>query len=212
MRVLLLTKDHPPLGDGAVSAVAASLAEAGHSVQVVTREHPAAPPDETREGVRVLRVGEYPPLVSELDGTAWLLQMNLAAFERAAEIATAGALDVVAAHGWEVAHAAVALRRSLGVALVAALGARVPDGLEGQIAWWLADEADRVIVPSAAARDALGERFALPPERVAVVAPRGTSLARRTVAVYTAAIADAPRRARWRDDPAALRALFERTP
>ena len=68
MRTLILSWEYPPRIVGGlgrhVHRLSTALAEAGHEVHVVTRDHPDAPHEETVDGVHIVRAGEYPPMIS----------------------------------------------------------------------------------------------------------------------------------------------------
>ena len=64
MRTLILSWEYPPRIVGGlgrhVHRLATGLAEAGHDVHVVTRDHPDAPPEETIDGVHIVRAPGVP--------------------------------------------------------------------------------------------------------------------------------------------------------
>ena len=208
MRILMLSWEYPPLLVGGlgrhVHALATALAAAGHEVTVVTRHAPGALREEYAEGVRIVRAADDPPAFEVPDGDllAWALAMNHALTRSALRACRTGGYDVVHAHDWLVAYAAVTARDHLDVPLVATVHAtesgrhqgflphphnRTIDGIER----WLAQEAARTIVCSEYMRGEVGRLFAA--ERVDVVAngvdalrwqarPRAIEAARRRYA------------------------------
>jgi len=186
MRVLIVSWEYPPVVVGGlgrhVHALATRLAAAGHDVRVLSRQpsgtdantHPTL--DETVEGVRVLRVAEDPPhLEFERDMVAWTLGMSHAMLRALPRWlgASPGALlgsgdtgwrpDVVHAHDWLIAHAAIAVADLLEVPLVATLHATEAGRHAGwlssnvsrqvhSVEWWLAQRADALITCSQAMR------------------------------------------------------------
>ncbi len=178
MRVLIVSWEYPPVVVGGlgrhVHALARRLAAAGHDVRVLSRQpagsdaatHPTV--DETLEQVRVLRVAEDPPhLEFERDLVAWTLAMSHAMIRALPNwLNGAGSRwrpDVVHAHDWLVAHAAIALADLLDVPLVATLHATEAGRHAGwlsstvsrqvhSVEWWLAQRADALITCSAAMR------------------------------------------------------------
>jgi glycogen(starch) synthase len=186
VRVMMLSWEYPPALVGGlgrhVHALATTLGAAGHDVTVVTRHTAGAPTDEHAEGVRVVRA--VPDPVSFPPDTANLLPWTMAfnhTLTRAALTATRdAAFDIVHAHDWLVAHAAVTLREHLGVPLVATIHATEAGRHQGHLPHphnrmiddverWLTAAASRVIVCSAYMRGAVCRQFDLPTEGVDVV-------------------------------------------
>ncbi|GLZ47977.1 glycogen synthase [Actinomycetospora sp. NBRC 106375] len=191
MRVLMLSWEYPPVVVGGlgrhVHALATSLADAGHDVVVVAR-HPAGTDAETHpttleraDGVRVLRVGEDPPHLEFVrDLVAWTLGLGHAMVRGTAPLLREWTPDVVHAHDWLVAHAAVALAELAGVPLVATVhateagrhGGWLSQPLNQQVhsvEWWLARRADRVVTCSESMRAEVAGLFDLDPDDVTVI-------------------------------------------
>jgi glycogen synthase len=185
-RILMLSWEYPPLLVGGlgrhVHALATSLVAAGHEVTVVTRHAPGALREEYAEGVRIVRAPDDPPEFEVADGDplAWTMAFNHTLTRAALRAARTGRYDMVHAHDWLVAHAAVTVRDHLDVPLVATIHAtesgrhqgwlpaahnRTIDGIER----WLAHEAVRVIVCSVYMRGEVARLFGLDPARVDVV-------------------------------------------
>jgi glycogen(starch) synthase len=190
MRVLILSWEYPPRIVGGlgkhVHRLSVALAEQGHEVHVVTREHPDAPTEDERDGVHVLRAAEYPPIVEFSELVPWVLQFNLAVQERAARLLLGTDVDLVHAHDWLVAYAAAGLKNAFGLPLVATVHAteygRHQGHLPGpmnklihQIEWWLTYEARRVISCSDYMCDQVREIFELPAAKQDVI-PNGVDL------------------------------------
>jgi glycogen(starch) synthase len=166
LRILMLSWEYPPVIVGGlgrhVHALATSLAAAGHEVTVVTRYEAEAPLEEIREGVRIVRAPEDPPLFPLATPTllAWTMAFNHS-LTRAAlhSVAGSGSYDVIHAHDWLVAHTAVTMRDHLGIPMVATIhateGGRHQGWLPGDmnksihsVEWWLAHEATQLLVCS----------------------------------------------------------------
>ena len=180
MKVLQVSWEHPPVVVGGlgrhVHALGRHLATAGHDVVVLCRQpmgtdastHPTT--DEVVDGVRVVAVAEDPlHLVFTDDLVAWTLAVGHAMLR--AGLALDWRPDVVHAHDWLVAHAAVALAEHHGVPLVTTVHATEAGRHGGWISaplnrqvhsveWWLVRSADAVITCSAAMRDEAVELFA----------------------------------------------------
>lgn len=194
MRVLMLSWEYPPVMVGGlgrhVHALATSLTAAGHHVTVVTRHGENAPLEEELEGVRVFRAPEDPPLFPLTSDTllAWTMAFNHALTRAAlrAVSATEQPYDVVHAHDWLVTHAAVTLKHSLEVPLVATVHATEAGRHSGwlpsdtnrcihSVEWWLTYEARRVLVCSGYMRWEVSRLFDLPRGKVEVI-PNGVAV------------------------------------
>nr|WP_203940571.1 glycosyltransferase family 4 protein [Spirilliplanes yamanashiensis] len=181
----MLSWEYPPALVGGlgrhVHALATSLATAGHAVTVVTRQAPGAPADEVADGVRVVRATPDPvglPM-DPANLLPWALAFNHA-LTRAA-LGAGGGHDVVHAHDWLVAHAAMTVHEAAGTPLVATIHAteagrhqghlphphnRTIDGVER----WLSASAARVIVCSDYMRAEVSRQFDVPADGIDVVA------------------------------------------
>ncbi len=165
LRILMLSWEYPPVVVGGlgrhVHALATSLARAGHQVTVVTRHSPDAPLEEVREGVRVVRAPEDPPLFPLSTPTllAWTMAFNHSLTRAALHATATDGYDVIHAHDWLVTHTAVTMKDHLGVPLVSTIHATeagrhqgwLPDDMNKcihSVEWWLAREANRIVVCS----------------------------------------------------------------
>jgi glycogen(starch) synthase len=209
-RILMLSWEYPPLLVGGlgrhVHALATTLAAEGHDVTVVTRHAPGALQEEYAEGVRIIRAPDDPPQFEVRDGDllAWAMAFNHTLTRAALRAARTGAYDVVHAHDWLVAHAAVTVRDHLDVPLVATIHATESGRHQGwlphphnrtidDVERWLAQEAVRTIVCSQYMQDEVERLFDLPAARTDVVfngvdvlrwyaRPRAVAAARRRYA------------------------------
>jgi glycogen(starch) synthase len=179
LRVLMLTWDFP----ATVRSLTAALARAGHEVTVVARHSDGV--DEPVDGVRILRPAEEPPDNAGLGRLARTRAVNetltrVVSGVVAAEGHERRLWDVIHAHGWLVTHAAIALKRTLGVPLVASLSTTeagrhqgyLPDATNRgvhSVEWWLGHEAGRVLVPSDYMGWEVSRLFDVPPERIDTV-------------------------------------------
>ncbi|MEJ2868684.1 glycosyltransferase family 4 protein [Actinomycetospora sp. OC33-EN08] len=191
MRILLVSWEYPPVVVGGlgrhVGALATQLAAQGHDVVVLTRQptgtdastHPTT--DTVLEGVRVLRVAEDPPHLEFVrDLVAWTLAMNHALVRAATGLLRDWHPEVVHAHDWLVAHAAITLRELAEVPLVATIhateagrhGGWLSQTLNQQVhsaEWWLANAADAVITCSQAMRTEVADLFEIDPAGITVL-------------------------------------------
>ncbi|GLZ55897.1 glycosyltransferase family 4 protein [Actinomycetospora sp. NBRC 106378] len=191
MRTLLVSWEYPPVVVGGlgrhVGALATHLAAQGHDVVVLTRQptgtdaatHPTT--DTVVDGVRVLRVAEDPPHLEFFrDLVAWTLAMNHALVRAATGLLREWRPEVVHAHDWLVAHAAITLRELADVPLVATIhateagrhGGWLSQPLNQQVhsvEWWLANAADAVVTCSHAMRTEVADLFDVDPTGIAVL-------------------------------------------
>ncbi|MGZ4129058.1 MAG: glycosyltransferase family 4 protein [Actinomycetota bacterium] len=190
MRTLILSWEYPPRIVGGlgkhVHRLSTALADAGHEVHVVTRDHPDAPSEEIVDGVHIIRAGEYPPAITFEDLVPWVLQFNIAVQEAATSLLLETEIDVVHAHDWLVAYAAAVVKNCFEVPLVSTVHAteygRHQGWLPGpmnklihQVEWWLTYEARRVITCSEYMRDQVHEIFQLPSAKQDVI-PNGVDM------------------------------------
>ena len=194
VRVLHLSWEHPPVVYGGVAAYVQGLsraqAAAGHDVTVVTAAGGTpglgdSPGDgigrrDDEQGVHVVRVADDPPT---LDGAGLVAQvlalghaLTRAALHRVAEVGA----DVVVAHDWVTAHAAVAVAELRHLPLVACVHATEAGRWSGWVGGptstavhtterWLVRRAARVVVSSASTAAEVVALFDVEPGRVAVV-------------------------------------------
>jgi glycogen(starch) synthase len=184
MRILILSWEYPPRIVGGlgkhVHRLSTALAEEGHTVHVVTRDHPDAPPEEEVDGVHVVRVGEYPPIVPFDELIPWVMQFNVGVLERATKILLEEQVDLVHAHDWLVAYAAAGVKNLFDLPLVSTVHATEYGRHQGylpgpmnklihQIEWWLTYESRRTITCSRYMHDQIREIFQLPPDKLDVI-------------------------------------------
>jgi glycogen(starch) synthase len=191
VRVLLISWEYPPVVVGGlgrhVGALATHLAGAGHDVVVLTRQptgtdavtHPTT--DRVVDGVRVVRVAEDPPhLEFTSDLVAWTLGLGHALVRAALPLLREWRPDVVHAHDWLVAHAAITVRDLAGVPLVATVHATEAGRHGGwlsaplnrqvhSVEWWLANAADALVTCSHAMRDEVAGLFDVDPDGITVL-------------------------------------------
>jgi glycogen(starch) synthase len=190
MRALILSWEYPPRIVGGLGRhvwrLSTALADQGHEIHVVTRDHPDAPPEEWLDGVHVLRVGEYPPIVPFDDLVPWVLQFNIGVLETAANLLLDTDVDVVHAHDWLVAYAAAGVKNLFQAPLVSTVHAteygrhqgflpQAMNRLIHQVEWWLTYESRRTITCSQYMRDQCRRIFELPSEKIDVI-PNGVDL------------------------------------
>jgi glycogen(starch) synthase len=191
MRVLIVSWEYPPVVVGGlgrhVHALARSLHANGHEVRVLSRQptgtdaatHPTV--GELHEGIPVLRAAEDPAhLEFERDMVAWTLAMSHSMLRALPAWLDGWQPDVVHAHDWLVAHAAIGAADLLRVPLVATLHATEAGRHAGwltsvvsqqvhSLEWWLAQRADALITCSEAMRTEAAGLFERDPDEIRVL-------------------------------------------
>ncbi len=189
MRILMLSWEFPPRIVGGISPhvyhLSAELANQGAEVCVVTCDFPGAPDFEVMDGVHVYRVDSYRSPVP--DFVSWVLMMNVNLEMCAAEIVNSGRekIDLIHAHDWLVAKAAIGLKHIFRKPMVATIhsteyGRRngINTDYQGMInstEVWLAHEAWRVICCSDYMASQVSHVLGLPRGNIDVI-PNGVDL------------------------------------
>ncbi|MFT4125231.1 MAG: glycosyltransferase family 4 protein [Gordonia sp. (in: high G+C Gram-positive bacteria)] len=206
MRVLLVSWEYPPVVVGGlgrhVGHLAVDLAAAGHDVVVLSRQpsgsdaltHPTTDRVDEASGnvgastvpggsaVRVIAVAEDPPeFAFGTDMMAWALALGHGLLRAGLTMLTRDGWtpEVVHAHDWIVAHAAVALAEIFDVPLVSTIHATEAGRHSGWVSgrinrqvhsveWWLANDSDAVITCSESMRDEVRRLFD-PPGEITVI-------------------------------------------
>ena len=185
MRVLHVSWEYPPIVYGGlgrhVQALTRAQADRGDEVTVLTQTADAQGERLDDDGVRVIRAPHDPPDLPFGEETllAWVLSMQTAMIREGSVL---GPVDVVHAHDWVTAHAAMTLRDIVGArALVATIHATEAGRHQGwlpgplsdaihSIEHWLVHGSDRVIACSHYMRDQIERLFDPPRDHVSVVA------------------------------------------
>ncbi len=168
MRILHLTWEYPPVMYGGlgrhVHALANAQAANGHDVVVITQAPNSAAPARVPWGstspVRLLRATIDPSTYDPRDLLAHVAEMECEFCGHGNALFADWQPDVIHAHDWMVAHAAVDLRRCSGAPLTATIHATEAGRNRGWVTtelstaihgieWWLANTADAVITCSA---------------------------------------------------------------
>jgi glycosyltransferase involved in cell wall biosynthesis len=179
MRILMLSWEYPPRIVGGIARHVEELSEAlvkqGHEVHVVTADHPNTLEHEVVNGVHLHRVKSLP--YETPDFLSWVLQLNCGMITYALEQHAKTPFDIVHAHDWLVAHAGVALKKGLGIPLLATIHATEKGRNKGQLwndfskyinqmEWFLCFEAWRVIVCSKYMEKEVTQYFGVPHDKL----------------------------------------------
>lgn len=125
LKVLMLSWEYPPNAVGGLSrhvyGLALYLAKLGHEVHVLTAGNSALPGFERIEGVNVHRVKP----INEQDESflAWIGGLNLAMSYAAENLAKKVKFDLIHGHDWLIGSAAIYLKESFHVPLLATIHA-----------------------------------------------------------------------------------------
>src|SRR6201991_5137667 len=187
MKVLMVSWEYPPVVVGGlgrhVYQLATALAAAGHEIVVLSRRpsntdpstHPST--DEVSDGVRVIAAAQDPHEFDfGSDMMAWTLAMGHSMTRAGLALKTPVRRskpwrpDVVHAHDWLVAHAAIALAEFFDVPLVSTIHATEAGRHSGWVSGpisrqvhavesWLVRESDSLITCSTSMRDEISELF-----------------------------------------------------
>ncbi|MEM2969632.1 MAG: glycosyltransferase [Candidatus Bathyarchaeia archaeon] len=181
--VLMLSWEFPPRIVGGISShvndLSLALAKKGISVHVVTCDFPGAPEYEEIQGVCVYRFDSYKiPAYSFL---SWVLSMNQKMIQRAMEVIDAhyGKVDLIHAHDWLVADAAIRLKDFYGKPLVSTMHSTEAGRRGGirndyqmtinEVERRLVNESSKVICCSNYMANQISETFNFPREKISVI-------------------------------------------
>jgi len=123
MRVLALAWEFPPRIVGGISRHVAELypeiVKLGHAVHLVTIAVPQQPEQELVAGIHLYRV----PVPDRDNFFQWVEGMNQNMLDFALQIAQSCRFDLIHAHDWLVAEAAIALSHKLAIPLISTIHA-----------------------------------------------------------------------------------------
>lgn len=180
MKILVLTWEFPPRLVGGIARHVAELypeiVKLGHEVHLITTEFGEAPMYEMVEGVRVHRV----PVGWSNDFFHWVVNLNYSMGSQGGKlILEEEPFDLIHAHDWLVGDAAIALKHTFRIPLVATIHAteygrhngihkdeqRYVHGKESHLAY----EAWRIIVCTEYMRREIDRAFGAPSDKVDVI-------------------------------------------
>lgn len=186
MRICMLSWEYPPRIVGGIARhveeISEALASQGHEIHVITADHPNTAEYEHRKGVHIHRVKNQPSQDQTTDFTTWIMHLNIGMLQQAIRLHLHQPFDMVHAHDWLVGQAAITMKQSLGVPMMATIHATEAGRNQGihnkiqsyinQQEWLLTYEAFRVIVCSDYMRREVQHNFALPADKVDII-PNG---------------------------------------
>jgi 1,4-alpha-glucan branching enzyme len=186
LSVMILTWEFPPRIIGGISAhvynLSRSLAAHGVRVYVVTCDFPGAASHETLDGVEVFRIDSYKN--PSPDFATWVYLMNVNMQKEAAALVRSldGKIDIIHAHDWLVATAAIGLKHVFRRPLFATIHSTETGRRNGihldyermiqETEAWLTYEAWKVICCSDYMISHVQWAFGLPPDKLVMV-PNG---------------------------------------
>ncbi|MBE9215360.1 glycosyltransferase family 4 protein [Plectonema cf. radiosum LEGE 06105] len=124
MKILVLSWEFPPRIVGGIARhvgeLYPELVKLGHSVYLITPEFGEAPLFEEVEGIKIHRV----PVPASNDFFHWIVNMNESMGRQGGKLMLEeGAFDLIHAHDWLVGDAAIALKHTFKVPLIATIHA-----------------------------------------------------------------------------------------
>lgn len=124
MKILVLTWEFPPRIVGGIARHVAELypelVKLGHEIHLITVEFGHAPLYEIVDGIHVHRV----PIAPANDFFHWVANFNESMGRHAAKLMLEdGPFDIIHAHDWLVGDAAIALKHTFKVPLIATIHA-----------------------------------------------------------------------------------------
>ena len=123
LNVLMLSWEFPPFKVGGLAShvydLSKMLVKKGYTIHIVTCSFPGAPDYELVDGVHVHRFDAYEIPAPEF--LQWDLNMNVLMEKKAIEIINEHDIDVIHAHDWLVASAAIGLKHLFRKPLIATI-------------------------------------------------------------------------------------------
>ncbi|MGA9388457.1 MAG: glycosyltransferase family 4 protein [Candidatus Bathyarchaeia archaeon] len=188
LSVMMLSWEFPPRIIGGISPhvhyLSKSLAKSGVKVYVVTCDFPGAPQHEVVDGVEVFRIDSYKN--PSPDFATWVYLMNVNMQKEAAALINGlgGNVDVIHAHDWLVATAAIGLKHVFRKPLFATIHSTETGRRNGihfdyermihETEAWLTYEAWKVICCSDYMISHVQWAFSLPSDKLVMV-PNGVN-------------------------------------
>jgi glycosyltransferase involved in cell wall biosynthesis len=125
LKIMMFTWEFPPRIIGGLSThvyhLSRSLDRKGVDVQLITCDFPNATPQEINGGIRVSRVNSSG--IVERDFMLWIYYMNSLMISKATEILNKESFDIIHAHDWMVARAALEIKNLYNIPLVTTIHA-----------------------------------------------------------------------------------------
>lgn len=192
MNILILSWEYPPRIIGGlgkhVLKLSNALAKDKINVFIISRDYPRAKDFEKKDGISIHRVNNYPPRVNiRNDLISWDFQFNIKLLERAILLMNEiRHIDVIHAHDWLVAYAAIALKNIYKIPLVATIHATEYGRHQGylpgpmqklihSIEKWLVHESSRTICCSEYMCAQIQEIFEIPGNKIEII-PNGIEI------------------------------------
>lgn len=183
MNILMLTWEYPPRVVGGLARhseeISEALVHAWQQVDVLTADHPGTPEDAQVNGVHIHRIKEA---IKAPQFFPWVLHLNFGMLSRAHELMRTKQIDVIHAHDWLVAHAAIQLKHIYNKPLIATIHATESgrwNGIHNEIQsyvhsmeWYLNYESQRTIVCSEYMRNEVMNNYNLPDDKIDII-PNG---------------------------------------
>jgi glycogen(starch) synthase len=179
----MLSWEFPPRIIGGISShvydLSRALVQKGVEVHVVTCDFPGAPDYEEVDGAKVYRFDSY--TIPAQDFLSWVFSMNRNMARRAIEVIDAhdGHIDVIHAHDWLVAKAAIELKNIYEKPLISTIHSTEAGRRGGiqndyqrtinDIEKWLINESSKVICCSIYMADQISQTLQAPKDKIHVI-------------------------------------------
>jgi glycogen(starch) synthase len=188
LSVMMLSWEFPPRIIGGISPhvyyLSKSLARNGIRVYVVTCDFPGAPPHEVLDGVEVFRIDSYKNPAPDFATWVYLMNVNMQKEAAALINSLGGNVDIIHAHDWLVATAAIGLKHVFRKPLFVTMHSTETGRRNGihfdyekmihETEAWLTYEAWKVICCSDYMISHVQWAFGLPPDKLIMV-PNGVN-------------------------------------
>lgn len=183
MNILMLTWEYPPRVVGGLARhseeISEALVNAWEQVDVITADHPGTPEYAQVNGVHIHRVKDA---IKAPEFFPWVLHLNFGMLSKAHRLMQERPIDIIHAHDWLVAHAAIQLKKIYNKPMIATIHATERgrwSGIHNEIQayvndmeWYLNYESWRTIVCSDAMRTEVMQNYGLPYEKIDII-PNG---------------------------------------
>ncbi|MFQ6050287.1 MAG: glycosyltransferase family 4 protein [Candidatus Hydrothermarchaeota archaeon] len=165
LSILMFSWEFPPRKVGGITphvyGLSKALVELGNEVHVITCDFPGAKDREIVEGVRVYRTRSYD--INTPDFVTWAMEMNYYMQKEAVKILGKENIDILHAHDWMVAPAAISCKHGFRKPLIVTIHSTEYGRRRGihseyqnsihQTEWWITYEAWRVICCSSSMKE-----------------------------------------------------------
>lgn len=198
MRVIIFSWEYPPriVGQLAyyVKELASKLAENMVETNIVTYHDYLTGMYNESDGVKIYRVTN--PVRTHIGVLTWVLTLNQEVERAAADIyyRSGGKVDLMDVHDWHFIHAAVTIKKALGIPFIYSVesledhrshGANLPFNMAIKSIEWLGMyEAQRLVVKSEWMQNEVLRIYKVPSDKIDVASPKSPTWFEKMLDVY----------------------------